>query len=290
MLTLHHSLPQSPARIVLMGAGGFVGRECSELFRRAGYPMLGLSRNHVDLLAPGASAVLGDLLEPDDTLIVTSALAPVKNTTMLVDNIRMMEAVIHAVKAKPVRHIVYVSSDAVYKDSLQPLTEASCAEPGSLHGAMHLAREVMLRNELSIPTVMVRPTLIYGAGDPHNGYGPNRFVRLAKAGQDIVLFGKGEERRDHVYIGDVAAIIHQCVLHGAAGEVNAVSGKVASFREIAEMVVGLTGSTSRIVESRRLGTMPHNGYRPFDRGLCSQIFPDLVATPLGEGLTKTLAS
>jgi hypothetical protein len=28
-------------------------------------------------------------------------------------------------------------------------------------------------------------------GDPHNGYGPNRFRRLAAAGQEIVLFGEG---------------------------------------------------------------------------------------------------
>jgi UDP-glucose 4-epimerase len=41
----------------------------------------------------------------------------------------------------------------------------------------------------------VRSTLIYGEGDPHNGHGPNRFRRLAAAGQEIVLFGEGEERR-----------------------------------------------------------------------------------------------
>jgi nucleoside-diphosphate-sugar epimerase len=37
-------------------------------------------------------------------------------------------------------------------------------------------------------------------GDPHNGYGPNRFRRLAAGGEEIVLFGEGEERRDHVQV------------------------------------------------------------------------------------------
>ena len=39
----------------------------------------------------------------------------------------------------------------------------------------------------------MRSTLIYGEGDPHNGYGPNRFHRLAAAGQEIVLFGEVPE-------------------------------------------------------------------------------------------------
>ena len=65
---------------------------------------------------------------------------------------------------------------------------------------MHLVREVMLRSALTAPLAILRPTLLYGAADPHNGYGPNRFRRLAAAGQDIVLFGEGEEQRDHVLI------------------------------------------------------------------------------------------
>ena len=32
---------------------------------------------------------------------------------------------------------------------------------------------------LNIKLCIVRPTLVYGANDPHNGYGPNKFIRLA---------------------------------------------------------------------------------------------------------------
>src|SRR5258708_20458707 len=71
-----------------------------------------------------------------------------------------------------------------------------------MHGIMHLARELMLNATVKAPLAVVRSTLIYGEGDPHNGYGPNRFRRLAAAGQEIVLFGEGEERRDHVLIDD----------------------------------------------------------------------------------------
>lgn len=291
MLTLQVSSPRTPARVVVMGAGGFVGRASATHLASTGAPVVRLTRAEVDLLAPGGAAALRSHLTPDTTLVVTSALAPVKTSGMLLDNLRMMQAVIEAVKAAPVAHLIYVSSDAVYADSDGPLTEASSAEPGSLHGVMHLAREVMLRNELpGVPLVSVRPTLIFGPGDPHNGYGPNRFMRLAKAGDAIVLFGKGEERRDHIFIDDVAAIVTRCALHQATGIINAVTGVVTSFRAMADMAAARYTPAVAIVETPRAGAMPHNGYRAFDASLAARVFPDLTFTTVAQGLDQIAAA
>lgn len=202
----------------------------------------------------------------------------------------MMQAVIEAVTITPVAHLIYISSDAVYADSDVPLTEASPAAPNSLHGAMHLTREVMLKSELAgIPQVFVRPTLIFGPGDPHNGYGPNRFMRLAQSGQDMTLFGEGEERRDHVYIDDVAGIVRRCVLHRATGIVNAVSGTVTSFREIAELAAARFHPRVSVIGTPRVGAMPHNGYRAFDPRLRATLFPDSKTTSLANGLDRMKA-
>jgi nucleoside-diphosphate-sugar epimerase len=285
MLTLTHSKPFSPPHVVIMGAGGFVGRAALKKLQADTNQIVALTRKEVDLLAPDASARLAAHLTPATTLIATSAFAPVKNVPMLLDNLRMIQALVEAVKAMPIAHLVYISSDAVYKDASTPLTEASCAEPGSLHGAMHLTREVVLKSELpAIPQAFIRPTLIFGPGDPHNGYGPNRFMRLAKAGQDIVLFGEGEERRDHVFIDDVGEIVRRCVLHKATGIVNAVSGKVTSFHEIAEMASARFQPAVRVLGSPRHGPMPHGGYRAFDPAALRQAFPDLQLTSLPSGL------
>ena len=113
--------------------------------------------------------------------------------------------------------------------------------PESLHGVMHLAREIMFRSEIAAPLVTLRPTLIYGAGDPHNGYGPNRFRRLAAKGEPIVLFGKGEERRDHVLIDDVAELAARVIYRRSTGALNVATGVVTGFRDIAEAVVALSG-------------------------------------------------
>jgi UDP-glucose 4-epimerase len=291
MLTLNQPKPTPPERIVVMGAGGFVGRASFDKLKTDGANVVGLTRKEVDLLAPNAAQKLAAQLTPATTLIVTSALAPVKTVPMLLDNLRMMQAVITAVRSQPVAHLIYISSDAVYADSREPMTEASPAEPGSLHSVMHFAREVMLKCELAcIPQAFVRPTLIFGPGDPHNGYGPNRFMRLAQAGKDIVLFGEGEEQRDHIFIEDVAEIVRRCVLHRATGIVNAVAGTVTSFREIAGLAAARFEPRVKVVGSPRVGLMPHGGYRAFDAGLLARLFPDLKLTPLTAGLDRMKAS
>src|SRR6202035_3325660 len=109
--------------------------------------------------------------------------------------------------------------------------------PVSMHGTMHLARELMLKATIKPPLGIVRSTLIYGAGDPHNGYGPNRFRRLAAKGEEIVLFGEGEECRDHVFIDDVAEIVARILYLRSRGTLNVATGTVHSFRVIAEKVV-----------------------------------------------------
>ena len=203
MLEHLNSGARMPQRVVILGAQGFVGRASARLLAAQGVPVLPLGRAEADLLAAGTANRLSQELRPDDAVVVISARAPCKDAAMLVDNVRMMECVCQALAPASVSHVIYISSDAVYRDSRTPLTEESCAEPNSLHGAMHLAREVMLKSALTAPLAILRPTLLYGAADPHNGYGPNRFRRLAAAGQEIVLFGEGEEQRDHVLIDDV---------------------------------------------------------------------------------------
>jgi nucleoside-diphosphate-sugar epimerase len=244
-----------------------------------------LGRQTVDLLTVSASEDLSAQLQPNDALVVISALAPCKNTTMLAENIQMMDSVCRALQSRPVDHVVYISSDAVYADSLEPLTEGSIVQPDSLHGMMHAAREVMLRDVLDeTPFAVLRPSLLYGATDPHNGYGPNQFRRRVFAGDEILLFGEGEERRDHVLIDDVAEIVRLVLLHRSEGTLNIATGIVTSFKEVAEMVVRQFDPAPLIGSRPRVGPMPHNGYRPFGIEACHAAFPAFSYTPLSDGI------
>ncbi|MGC2122797.1 MAG: SDR family oxidoreductase [Xanthobacteraceae bacterium] len=287
MLQHHNAAPAAPVRTVVLGAGGFIGGAILRKLDASSVAATGLGRKEVDLTADDAAARLAALLRPDDALVVVSARAPCKTPSMMLENIRMMAAVCAALTNQPVKHIVYVSSDAVYADGPLPLTEASPAAPTSLHGAMHLAREQMLLASASAtPLAILRPTLVYGAGDPHNGYGPNKFRRLANRGEAIVLFGDGEERRDHVDIDDIAAIVQLVLEHRSAGVLNVATGAVASFRTLADKTVALSPRKVEIRSSPRSGPMPHNGYRPFDAAATRAAFPSFRYTALDDGLAR----
>lgn len=284
MLTHLHETPRNPARVVVVGATGFVGGALVEHLAQNGISHLALSRAEVDLMAAGAGERLAEFLRPDDSLVAVAAVAPCKNMAMLRDNLTIIETFCEALAAQPVAHVVNIGSDAVYADAPLPLNEDSCASPGSLHGVMHLTRELMLREAAGeTPFATLRPTLIYGADDPHNGYGPNRFRRLAAAGQEIVLFGEGEERRDHVYIEDVAALAVRILRHRSQGSLNAATGQVVSFRQAAEMVVSHFSQPVAIKGSPRVGPMPHGGYRPFDPAATLAAFPDFQYTAPSDG-------
>jgi len=286
MLTHLFSSPQNPARAVIMGAGGFIGGAIADRLARDGVPVLRLTRKEVDLLASSAPAKLEALLKPEDVFIAASAIAPCKTPEMLRDNMIMAAAMTAALQQSPTAHVINISSDAVYADSDKPLTEASVMAPDNLHGVMHLAREIMFRAAVKSPLAILRPTLVYGARDPHGGYGPNKFRRLANRGENITLFGEGEERRDHVLVDDIAELAVRVVMRRSSGALNIATGTVTSFRSIADKVVELSANPVKITSSPRSGPMPHGGYRPFAPDATRAAFPDFQYTPLWQGLAE----
>jgi nucleoside-diphosphate-sugar epimerase len=290
MLEHLNARPQAPLRVVVAGAAGFVGNAIASRLERDRVPVLRIARREIDFTAMGADAKLASMLRPGDVLVAVAARAPVKNPDMLVENMLIARALAKATAGTDLAQVVNISSDAVYTDSPEPLTERSCASPGSLHGAMHLAREVLFGAEVKAPLANLRPSLLYGASDPHNGYGPNRFRRLAAKGEDIVLFGEGEELRDHVLIDDVGELAARVILMRSRGVLNVATGEVHSFRDIAERVVALSGRKIAIRGTPRSGPMPHSGYRPFDVTACRQTFPDFRYTALGDGLARAWAA
>lgn len=290
MLKHLNSSPAIPARTVVLGAAGFVGGAVARRLAARGGAVLALTRDDVDFQAPGAPEKLAGFLLPDDAVVAVAAKAPCRNAEMLAENIQMVLTMTKALALRPVAHVVNVGSDAVFADVPVPITEDGTPKaPKSVHGAMHLAREIAFANEVTTPLAIVRPTLIYGAADPHNGYGPNQFRRKADAGEDIVLFGEGEERRDHVFIDDVAEIILRILESRSIGDLNIATGEVTSFKEIAALIVSLANGKTKIKSRARSGPMPHNGFRSFDISACKAAFPDFKFLSLKEGLVKMLS-
>lgn len=282
---LQHLLnePKKPSRVVIIGAGGFVGSTIAAGLRRDGVDVAGLTRKELDLLADGAANKLASLLRPTDSVVMVSAVAPAKNVAQLMTNLRMAEQVCEALGKTEIAHLLYISSDAVYADDANPVTEASAVAPSTTHGMMHAAREMMLRLSTKAPFAALRPTLIYGRMDPHNGYGPNRFRRQAQKGEPISIFGEGEERRDHILVDDVARLAARIIYRRSRGALNAVTGVATSFRDIAQIVASHFPA-ARVVSQPLPGPRPHLLHRHFDVTEALKAFPDFHPLPLAEGL------
>jgi nucleoside-diphosphate-sugar epimerase len=290
---LKHTLstPTSPARVVMLGARGFVATNLLRRLAESDVPALGLPSDSLDLTEPGAGDRLAHQLRTDDALVFVSALTPDKGRDIrtMMRNLQMGEQVCLALVAQPCAHVVYVSTDAVYEDAANPVRESSCAVSSSYHGTMHLVRERMLIETLKAsrtPLAIVRPSLLFGPGDTHNGYGPNRFVRTAIAEKRIALFGGGEERRDHVYIDDLSRLLELVLRHRSAGILNIATGHSRSFADVARTVASLVGNGVQIAPSPRANPVTH---RHFDITATIQAFPEFAFTPLEVALAETLA-
>jgi len=283
-MKLHHLNPQParPKKVVVVGAGGFIGGSVARALMNDGVNTVPISRREIDFLETSSAVKFQSVVKGADALVVALAEAPCKNSSVLVCNIQMLDPIAAVIGEMDNLHVVYISSDAVYADSSSVLSEDSCCTPTTIHGVMHLAREIMLGLAVKSPLAIVRPTMVFGDDDPHNGYGPNRFKREAVSNKTIRLFGEGEELRDHIWVNDVTAIITGILYKRSAGVVNAVTGEVNSFREIASMIVNNLHSASTIEASERTAPMPHNGYRAFDNSLLREAFPEITLATLSD--------
>jgi len=286
----HHSLaPTKPKRVVILGASGFVARALARCLAEGGIETLAIGSSQVDLLESGSATKLQEIIRPDDALVITSALTPEKGKDVraFMKNLTMVNHLCAFFEKARCAHVVYLSSDAVYDDSTALVRETTPRTGLGLYGLMHVGREEMLQyasNKSKIPLCVVRPCAIYGAGDTHNSYGPNRFVRSAIKDRKITLFGNGEERRDHVYIRDVSRFLALCLEHRTEGAVNLVTGNAISFYDLAQRIVKLCPHKVELEWLPRATPITH---RHFDVSLRLKEFPSFQCTPLETGLAET---
>tara|TARA_B110000971_G_scaffold215879_1_gene250054 strand:+ start:4156 stop:5028 length:873 start_codon:yes stop_codon:yes gene_type:complete len=250
---------------ILILGGGFIAGELG-IFLKKNFSTKVFARKEIDFSKTNSILKFKKYCNINSLIFISAARAPVKNKKMFDYNIRIMKNILKCIRVTNYKKIIYLSSDAVYSDTLKKINEASKTNPSSLHGKMHLDREIMLQKVIkdNNKLLILRPTLVYGPSDPHNGYGPNKFIRAAKFLNEISLFGKGEEKRDHIYIGDLVKLISQLLELDASGIFNICTGKVVSFKKIMVSVQKAINKNIYINYIPRIGPLPHLGYRSFN--------------------------
>ncbi len=277
------SKPHTPKRVVLLGGGGFIGRGLSALFDKKNIPYLTISHQELDLTKPESSRALSARLQPEDVVVILSALTPRygRGIDVFVKNICIAQTICNALQEVKASHVVYLSSDAVYPFEGALINEESAAVPLDLYGAMHRSREIMFQAAAHAPLISLRSTLVYGKGDPHNSYGPNRMRRSSREQKKIMLFGKGEEVRDHIFIDDLTNLILQVILYRCEGVLNLATGSSISYWDLAHKIAHLFDEEIVIETSQR-----HNPitYRHYDVTAIYELFPFFQFTPLDDAL------
>jgi UDP-glucuronate decarboxylase len=124
---------------------------------------------------------------------------------------------------------------------------------------------------------------------PNDGRVVSNFIVQALRNQDITLYGEGSQTRSFCYVDDLidGLIRLMATPDDVTGPINLGNPVEFTIRELAEIVIDLTGSSSRIVA------------RPLPQDDPRQRCPDitLAKTSLGweprvqlrEGLSKTIA-
>lgn len=272
-------------RVVLIGAGGFIGKMLLQKLKSLGFTTLALTSSQVDLTDESAETKLVALLQPSDSVVMLAAITPDKGRDIaaLIRNLKMMKSVHGAVERTDCSHFIYFSSDAVYGLSDSHVSEATPASPRDLYGAAHHTREIMALSLANIPVLVLRPTIVYGFDDTHASYGPNRFRRTAETDSKITLFGNGEETRDHVYVDDVVDLTIRCLTEGSVGIFNIATGASSTFRQVAEIVAKQFDKSVEIISTNRVNPITH---RHYDITNLIKLFPDFCFTKLEQGLKR----
>jgi len=250
-------------KIFILGSKGFIGSNIADRLIADKKNVVRLSRDNFDFLSNDFLKFMKAEVKPEDIILNAAAVAPCKNLDQFDLNMRLIINIEKSLYEKANLRIINISSDAVYPDFDGKLSEKIPNDPTSLHGLMHNFREkLIIQNHNNV--LNIRPTLVYGYGDPHCGYGPNLFIKKMLNKENIFLFGQGEELRDHIYIEDLTYIIAECINNKLVGSLNAVTGEVISFHDIANIIKKISKDSIDIKFKERNSPMPHNGLRSFD--------------------------
>jgi len=169
-------------------------------------------------------------------------------------NVRGTFNVLEACVAQGVQRLVYSSSASVYGDAVEePMTEDHPFNNTNFYGATKIAGEAMARayhHRYGLPYVGLRYMNVYGPRQDYRGAYIAVIMKMLDAvdrGEPLKVYGDGSQAYDFVYVEDCAQA-NVCAMKSDAVDsfYNVGTGKRTTIKELAEMVLHLTGSNQGI--------------------------------------------
>jgi NAD dependent epimerase/dehydratase len=264
-------------RVLVTGAGGFIGSHLVEALVGAGSRVKALVRytsrggwGHLEQVAPEArdsvEVVLGDMRDAQflrnqvrgcDVVFHLAALIGIpysyEATESYVDtNVRGTLNVLQAAREAAVQKIVITSTSEVYGSACYtPMDEKHPLQAQSPYSASKIAADKLAESyhlSFGLPVVTVRPFNTYGPRQSARAVIPT-IVSQVLAGGDALRLGSLEPVRDLTYVEDtVRGFLRAAVSEQAVGQViNLGSGQGISIGDLAQMVMQIVGRKLAIV-------------------------------------------
>ncbi|TMK11767.1 MAG: NAD-dependent epimerase/dehydratase family protein [Alphaproteobacteria bacterium] len=169
-------------------------------------------------------------------------------------NIRGTFNVLEACVQQGVKRLVYSSSASVYGDAVEePMTEDHPFNNKNFYGATKIAGEAMARafhHRYGLNVVGLRYMNVYGPRQDYRGAYIAVIMKMLDAidrGEGPTILGDGSEAFDFVAVNDCGRA-NLCAMRADAVDsfYNVGTGKRTSLKELAEMLLRLTGSNQPI--------------------------------------------
>jgi UDP-glucose 4-epimerase len=166
------------------------------------------------------------------------------------NNILATQNLLEACKNDKIRKFIFASSSSIYGDAESlPTKEDTLPKPVSPYGVSKLAGEhlcYLYWKSYNIPVISLRYFTVYGPRQrPDMAF--HKFIKALINGDEIVIYGSGEQTRDFTYVADVVEANLLAMKSKAVGEVFNIGGvSTISINDVIKMIQKISGKKAMI--------------------------------------------
>lgn len=257
-------------KIYIAGHRGMVGSAIKRKLERDGYTnLICISSAELDLRNQAAVADFFAQEKPEYVFLAAAKVGGIlANNTykadFLYDNLMIQNNIIHQAYIQNVKKLLFLGSSCIYpKLAAQPLKEdallTGLLEPTNEPYAVAKIAGIKMcdayRAQYGCNFISAMPTNLYG---PNDNYDLNnshvlpallrKFHEAKVSGTQVVeVWGTGSPLREFLHVDDLAeACVFLMKQYDEAGHINVGSGAEVSIKDLAEMIMKITGYTGEL--------------------------------------------